>query len=484
MKLSPVILWFRHDLRLQDNPAFSAAVARGGPIIPVFILDRAGEGSWPPGAAACWWLHHSLASLDGGLRAHKSRLVLMRGDRLDALRTLVRETAAGAVYWNRRPEPVATAHDQRVAANLAADGIEVKTFGGALLFEPQAVANQAGHPFRVFTPFWRHCRALPVEAPKRWRARDLPAPARWPRSLTLDGLKLLPAVRWDAGLTRTWQPGEKGAQARLRRFTAGELDTYAEGRNRPDREGTSRLSPHLHFGEISPRQVWAAVRRQEKKSPSLPPGRAVQAFLGEIGWREFAGHLIHHFPATPREPLRAEFTWFPWRKNAAALRAWQRGCTGFPIVDAGMRQLRHTGWMHNRVRMIVASFLVKDLLIPWQEGAKWFWDTLVDADLANNTLGWQWTTGCGADAAPYFRVFNPVLQGKKFDPDGAYVRRWVPELAPLRANFIHAPWETPPEVLARAGVELGTTYPRPIVDHRLARAEALAAYEQMKQLCG
>jgi deoxyribodipyrimidine photo-lyase len=484
MNLSPVLLWFRQDLRLQDNLAFNAAVARGGPIIPVYILDRAGEGHWPPGAAARWWLHHSLAALVDGLRAHRSRLVLVRGDSLQALQALVGATAAGAVYWNRRYEPVAAARDQGIAVALAAGGLEVKSFDGGLLFEPQAVTNKAGRPFRVFSPFWRHCRTLPVAAPTRWQARDLPAPARWPRSRTLDELELLPAVKWHADLARTWRPGEPGAHVRLKQFAARSLDAYADSRNRPDRDGTSRLSPHLHFGEISPRQVWAAVRRQEKKSASLPSGRGRQVFLGEIGWREFAGHLLHHFPDTPAEPLRAEFRMFPWRRHAAKLRAWQRGRTGYPIVDAGMRQLWHTGWMHNRVRMIVASFLIKDLLIPWQEGAKWFWDTLVDADLANNTLGWQWTTGCGADAAPYFRVFNPVLQGRKFDPDGLYVRRWVPELVSLRSTCIHAPWEAMPEVLAGAGVKLGRTYPWPLVDHRAARAEALTAYEQMKQLHG
>jgi deoxyribodipyrimidine photo-lyase len=270
----------------------------------------------------------------------------------------------------------------------------------------------------------------------------------------------------------------------LRRFAARALGKYAERRNRPDLEGTSRLSPHLHFGEISPRQVWAAVGRRQRNSLAVSSGRAGQAFLGEIGWREFAGHLLQHFPATAEQPLRAEFAEFPWRKNAAALRAWQQGRTGFPIVDAGMRQLWQTGWMHNRVRMMVASFLVKDLLLTWPEGAKWFWDTLVDADLANNTLGWQWTAGCGADAAPYFRVFNPVLQGRKFDPDGAYVRHWIPELAALRTNFIHAPWEASPEALARAGVKLGTTYPWPMVDHRAARAEALTAYERMRGSAG
>jgi deoxyribodipyrimidine photo-lyase len=479
MKPAPVIVWFRLDLRLQDNQALQAAVARGGAVVPVYILDDAGEGRWVPGAASRWWLHHSLAALDASLRERGSRLVLARGDSLRVLRSLARSTGAGAVHWNRRHEPAIQKRDERVAAALAAAGLEVRVFDGALLFDPATVRNQAGGPFQVFTPFWWRCRQLPVARPRRLRAKILRAPGRWPRSLDLAALRLSPVVVWDSGFAAAWRPGELAALRLLRRFVARRLAAYADARDHPALAGTSGLSPHLHFGEISPRQVWAALR-----SPAGgvgPAGRGAQVFLSEIGWREFAYHLLHHFPRTPEEPLRVEFRAFPWRRNAAALRAWQRGRTGYPIVDAGMRQLWHTGWMHNRVRMIVASFLVKDLLLSWRAGAAWFWDTLVDADLANNTLGWQWTAGCGADAAPYFRVFNPVLQGRKFDPHGDYVRRWMPDLARLPPRFIHAPWEAPAAVLIRAGVKLGRNYPRPIVDHGAARDAALDAYDRIRR---
>ncbi len=481
--MSSAILWFRQDLRLQDNPALQAAVARGEPIVPVFIFDEAGEGRWPAGGASRWWLHHSLVALDASLREHGSRLVIARGESEVILRHLIAQTGAGAVYWNRRYEPAAIARDANIKMKLAAAGVEAKSFNAALLHEPHTIANKAGGPYQVFTPFWRHCLTLAVAAPLKLGAGKLAAPAAWPSSLATQALGLLPRLAWDAGFAATWTPGEAGATKRLRAFVTRAMTAYSDRRNVPGIAGTSELSAYLHFGEVSPRQIWAAVQGASKDSGVFPPSKGAAVFLNEIGWREFAHHLLFHFPRTPEQPLREEFGRFPWASDPGnkKLRAWQRGRTGYPIVDAGMRQLWHTGWMHNRVRMIVASFLVKHLRLPWTLGAAWFWDTLVDADLASNTLGWQWSAGCGADAAPYFRVFAPVLQGEKFDPDGAYVRRWVPELAKLPAENIHAPWAAPLHVLAEAGLTLGENYPHPIVDHASARNEALAAFKALRQ---
>jgi deoxyribodipyrimidine photo-lyase len=480
--VNPSIVWFRQDLRLQDNPALHAAIARGGPIVPVYMLDDVGERRWVPGGASRWWLHHSLAALDAALRERASRLILRRGEAADELEAIVQATGAAAVFWNRRYEPAAIARDAAIKARLAANGIEAKSFNGALLNEPHTITNKQGRPFQVFTPYWRHCLTLPVAAPIKLTAAELPAPARWPRSLELAELELLPTIPWDAGLSAVWQPGEEGAAQRLKAFAARAMENYADSRDFPGRTGTSMLSPSLHFGEVSPRQIWAAVKALAKDSGVFPPSNGARVFLAEVGWREFAHHLLFHFPTTPVSPLREEFARFPWAEDpdGKKLRAWQRGRTGYPIVDAGMRQLWQTGWMHNRVRMIAASFLVKHLRLPWTHGAAWFWDTLVDADLASNTLGWQWSAGCGADAAPYFRIFAPVLQGLKFDANGDYVRRWVPELARLPADHIHAPWEAPMHVLAEAGVRLGETYPPPIVDHGKARDEALAALKQLR----
>jgi deoxyribodipyrimidine photo-lyase len=477
---TPTIVWFRQDLRLQDNPALTAALQRGGAVVPVYIHDDAGEGDWPAGGASRWWLHHSLASLDAGLRARGSRLVVATGESGAVLRSLLKQTGANAVYWNRRYEPAAIARDKALKAELLAAGVEAKSFNAALLFEPHTVQNKAGGPFQVFTPFWRHCQTLPVDVPVKLPAGNFPAPTKWPAPAALAELALLPKIKWDTGLAAAWAPGEEAALKRLKKFTTGAMADYDDRRNAPGVDGTSALSPHLHFGEIGPRQVWAAVRALSKESGVFPANRGGQVFLSEVGWREFAHHLLFHFPQAPTKPLREDFARFPWRKNAKQLRAWQKGLTGYPIVDAGMRQLWATGWMHNRVRMIVASFLVKHLRLSWQEGAAWFWDTLADADLANNTLGWQWSAGCGADAAPYFRVFNPFLQGAKFDPEGDYVRRWVPELAKMPAEFIHQPWEAPLHVLAQAGITLGKDYPQPLVDHGEAREAALAAFKTLR----
>lgn len=490
--MTPSLLWFRRDLRLQDNPALHAALARGGPVIPVFVLEdehgaadrspAAQLNGSRPGGASRWWLHHSLVALDESLRERDSRLVLTRGDPTHVLLKLAAAVGAGAVFWNRRYEPAAVARDTGVRAACAAAGLEVKTFGAALLNEPDAIANRQGRPFQVFSAFWRHCLTIPVSAPVKLPTGPLPIPTAWPDSLTLAELELLPRVHWDAGWERLWSPGEAAARQRLARFVGDSIDRYDEERDFPGCDGTSRLSPALCFGEISPRQIWAAVRARARTTGVFPPSNGARVFLTELGWREFGYHLLWHFPHTATRPLRSEFERFPWADDPGdvQLRAWQRGRTGYPIVDAGMRQLWQTGWMHNRVRMVVASFLVKHLRLPWTHGAAWFWDTLVDADLASNSLGWQWSAGCGADAAPYFRVFAPVLQGQKFDADGTFVRRWLPELARLPDKHVHAPWTAPSEVLAAAGVRLGDNYPWPIVDHAAARQAALDAFHSLR----
>jgi deoxyribodipyrimidine photo-lyase len=479
----PSIHWFRLDLRLADNPALEAAVSRSGPVVPVYIHAPEEEAPWAPGGASRWWLHQSLRALDKDLRQVGSRLVMRRGPTLETLRSLAKEAGAGAVFWNRRYEPAAMARDAKVMEALRSDGFEVESFGGALLHDPQTIQNQSGKPFQVFTPFWRHCLSKPPPGEPLPKPGKLPALKRWPESLPLAALALEPKIGWAESLRAAWQPGAAGAQAQLKRFIREALLSYDEDRDRPDLPGTSRLSPHLHFGEISPRQIWHAVRRRAEgianAGLALPDWHKSQ-FLTEIGWREFAHHLLYHFPHTAEQPLRPNFARFPWRVDPAWLRAWQRGATGYPMVDAGLRELWTAGWMHNRVRMIVASFLVKDLLISWQEGARWFWDTLVDADLANNSLGWQWTAGCGADAAPYFRIFNPVSQGEKLDPHGTYVRKWCPELAKLPDKWVHRPWEAPDQVRQQAGVELGRSYPEPMVRHAIAREVALEALAGLK----
>jgi len=444
----PTLLWFRQDLRLSDNPALAAALERRGPVIPVFIWAPEEEGAWPPGAASRWWLHQSLASLSGALEKRSARLIIRRGRTLDMLDRLLTETGADAVLWNRRYEPAAIARDREVKSALRASGFAAESFNASLLFEPWTIRNNSERPFQVFTPFWRAClsRSLPPvspEVPKR-----LPSPKEWPVPLAIADLGLEPAIDWAGGLREVWQPGEAGARSQLRRFLREALAGYPGNRDRPGLAGTSRLSPHLHFGEISPGEVWRAVAGMVDGNP-----KASEAYLRQLGWREFAYHLLYHFPETPHQPLREEFAAFPWKMHPEHFKAWKRGTTGYPLVDAGMRELWHTGWMHNRVRMVVASFLVKHLLIGWQAGAAWFWDTLVDADLANNTLGWQWVAGCGAHAAPYFRIFNPAIQAEKFDPAADYIRRWVPE-QPARPL---------------------------IVDHAAARTRALGALASIKK---
>jgi len=480
MGMASTIVWFRQDLRLSDNPALQEGVASKLPIVPLYIDDSAEieEAYSRPGGATKWWLHHSLMSLDTELKKQGSRLIVRRGSPEQVLTKLIDEVSAERVCWNRCYEPQSIERDKGLKQALGKRGIDVLSRNGALLVEPWEIQTRTGGPYQVFTPFWRAMKeravAEPLAAPRKLRA-----PEEWPHSLSIGELKLLPRIKWDAQFYENWKPGEAEAKRELDRFLKRGIREYKEDRDRPDHLGTSRLSPHLHFGEISPRQVWHTVCAALGENPAKP--NVGEPYLRQIIWREFAMHLLYHFPRTVTEPLRREYSRFPWQEDPDKLRAWQLGRTGYPIVDAGMRELWSTGWMHNRVRMIAASFLVKDLLIPWQAGAEWFWDTLVDADLANNTLGWQWVAGCGADAAPYFRIFNPVTQGMKFDPDGEYVRRWVPELKGLGGKAIHVPWEASPNELQNAGVTLGETYPERIVDHGEARNLALQALQQMKK---
>ena len=469
------VVWLRRDLRLSDNPALDAAVARGGPVVLAWVHAPEEEGESAPGAAARVFLHGALRAVSESAAARRGRLVLRRGPSVGALADLARETGADAVFANRVRDPGFVSRDERVVAALKGKGIDARLFEDGVLFPPETLASSSGNPFRVFTPFWKRCLAQPPPASPLAAPRAISSPSRPPRSLPLAELGFLPSVPWDAGIRDAWPAGEGPAAERLSRFLDDAVGAYPDDRDRPGAEGTSRLSPYLHFGCIGIRQVWHAA--QSRAAVDAAPGvmRGTEAFLRQLGWREFAHHLLVHFPETVRSPLYPRFAAIPWRDDPGALAAWREGRTGYPMVDAGMRQLWATGWMHNRVRMIAASFLVKDLLLPWTEGASWFSDTLADADLANNTMGWQWVAGCGADASPFHRVFNPALQGMKFDPCGEYVRRWLPELAGLPDRWIHRPWEAPASVLSDAGVTPGKTYPRPVVDHAAARLRALAA---------
>ncbi len=463
--MTVAIVWLRRDLRLFDNPALHAAIRAGHAPLLVYIHAPQEDAPWQPGGAARWWLHHSLLALSSDVEERGGCLLLRRGPSKQVIDSLIAESGAVAVYWNRLYEPASRERDSAIKADLRARGIDAQSFAGHLLREPFAIKTGAGEPYRVFTPFWRNlAQRLDSNAP-------LAAPTSLPRisvdSESLDSWKLLPSIRWDHGFSERFSPGERGAAKSLDVFLDSAFEHYANGRDLPDRRGTSGLSPHLHFGEISPRRIVHRLTAQ-----STPAQRQLaEPYLRELGWRDFAHHLIYHFPHLPTDPMQRAFEAFEWAAiDAGQLRAWQQGRTGIPIVDAGMRELWQTGWMHNRVRMIVASFLTKNLRFHWLEGARWFWDTLVDADLANNTQGWQWTAGCGADAAPYFRIFNPVSQGERFDANGAYVKRFVPELAKLPAKAIHQPWVV-------GGV---SGYPQPIVDLKSTREAALSAFALMR----
>lgn len=467
------ILWLRHDLRLHDNPALVWATGRGA-VIPIYIDDHRADTSSAAGGASRWWLHHALADHAAHWAGHGIQLIIRQGDPLNILQDVIRVSGANAVTWNRCYEPYARSRDEIIKSTLRGQGIEVTSHNASLLVEPWEVKTGAGTPFKVYTPFSKACFARAIPQPVPTPETFTPVAVDIPNT-PLEALKLLPTKPdWSQGLAQEWEPTSKAAHTMLHNFLDERLEDYKIDRDRPDRAGTSRLSPYLHFGQISPRTLWRHTQNYIATTPEATEGGT--CYQRELLWREFSYHLLYHFPDLPHKPFNARFDNFPWRTDEEALRRWQKGQTGYPIVDAGMRQLWQTGWMHNRVRMIVASFLVKDLLIPWQAGAAWFWDTLVDADLASNAASWQWVAGSGADAAPYFRIFNPTLQGKKFDPSGHYIRRYVPELAALSDRLIHEPWNASPLELRQVGIMLGHHYPLPMVDHAKARDAAMQAY--------
>lgn len=475
MTSSPALVWFRLDLRRNDNPALYHAYESGRPIIPLYILDKDEQMSdWPMGAASKLWLHHSLQSLNDSLN---SNLVLRTGSAADIIPAIAAEYDVQDIYWNRCYEPWRIKRDKDLKATLKDDGRAVHSYNAGLMFEPWDTRKDDGTPYRVFTPFYKKACVERYGAP----AEPLPAPTRLSYVSdidrpAIDTLDLLPDIPWHKQIEPHWTPGEDGAQKRLDDFLENGLKQYKTGRNHPDRTNVSRLSPHLHFGEISPRDVWhrAATVKVAKGLET-----DTDCFHSELGWREFSYHLLYHFPTLPSENFQTKFDQFPWRDSPDDLARWQKGQTGYPIVDAGMRELWQTGYMHNRVRMIVGSFLVKHLMLHWKHGEDWFWDTLLDADLANNSASWQWIAGSGADAAPYFRIFNPITQGTKFDPDGHYTRRYVPELKDLPNKYLFEPWAAPDHILAEAGVALGTDYPEPIIDHKAARQRALDGFSSL-----
>ncbi len=478
------LVWFRRDLRLDDNPALQAALDAGDTPLPVYLHVPAEDAPWSAGAASCAWLRRSLLALDADLRAIGSRLVLREGpSSLKLLSELIQLTGAHSLHWNRLYEPAAIARDTAINKSLRRQGIEARSHDAALLIEPWTVATAQGTPYRVFTPFWRNARSQltlqPVsETPARLPPIDAQletAGSEWSMPAVARINQALPAPEsaWDRNFWSQWSPGERGAHEMLDAFIEGAAGHYSAQRNFPGRIGSSRLSPHLHFGEISSRQI---VQRLQSATWTPTQEKSIDAYIRELGWREFANYLLFHFPTSAQSDFNPRFRDFHWADpDPHLLQAWQHGRTGVPLVDAGMRELWQTGWMHNRVRMVVASFLTKHLRVHWLHGARWFWGTLVDADLANNTLGWQWTAGTGADAAPYFRVFNPVLQARRFDPKGVYVRRWLPGFSELPDSALFEPWRFPDLLQQHA-----PDYPRlPIVDLATGRAQALAAYAKV-----
>ena len=472
-------MWFRRDLRLDENPALAAAhAASNGQVICLYILEDTTDGR-ALGGASKWWLDKSLRALRDSIESIGGTLVFRAGDSKSVIDEIVTQTGVKSVFWNRRYEEAGRDIDAAIKTHLKAMNVHAESFNGSLLTEPWTQTTGSGGYYKVYSPYWRAVQAnyqMPTPIPTPEHLRQVPVV-----SDDLEAWALHPSKPdWSEGFDSSWQPGEVGAKSRLTRFLDGSVSAYKDNRNRPDLEnGTSGLSPHLSFGEICPAQIWRATKDRQNSGEIKEAGAHI--FLSEVVWRDFAYVLLFHNPDLATENFKSDFDLMPWREDAEHLKAWQKGQTGYPIVDAGMRQLWHTGWMHNRVRMIVASFLTKHLLIHWRYGEDWFWDTLVDADPASNSASWQWTAGSGADAAPYFRVFNPITQGVKFDETGDYVRKWCPELARLPRKYLYQPWEAGPLILREAGIKLGETYPHPIVNHKDGRQRALDAYETLKE---
>lgn len=468
-----ILYWHHLDLRLSDNPALYWACQQKQPVLPIFIYDDQEGKPFPIGSASKWWLHHSLNKLQESYKAQSTQLLIRQGDTLTHLLQLVEKYDVNTVCWNRDRNPILRKRDEKIINELKAHDIRVHIESADLLYDHDIIRNKSGKPYAVFTPFWKNClkEYIPV------KPKPMPkVPAfKSKEKTTIDSLNLLPEKSWDQAFYNLWEIGEESASKKINAYLKNDVHGYSKDRDFPSIDtGTSKLSTHLHFGEISPRQIWYMMI--EKGFKEADP------FLRQLVWREFAHHFITHFPSAIDTSWHQRFKNFPWQTNKAWLKAWQKGQTGYPIVDAGMRQLWTTGWMHNRVRMIVGSFLVKHLLIPWQEGSHWFWDTLIDADIANNTLGWQWIAGSGPDPAPYFRIFNPYLQSAKFDPLGTYIRQWVPELQDAPTSILHDPTKATEKELRNCGIELGSNYPHPLVDHKSARDKAMQAWHQSKYI--
>lgn len=480
--MDTVIFWFRQDLRLNDNPALHAALKHARQVIPLYIYTDDESGSWPLGGASRWWLHYSLLALNTDLEKLGSRLITRAGSSNSILLELARQTGASEIFCNALYEPDHIKRDERIKHELQQHDIQWHSYHGNLLCAPGHVRNKSDQAYKVFTPFYRYYLKHGFDTRLTSKPKQFTAVDKGVKSIKVQSLQLLPSIKWYTHFSNDWHPGEQGAKTRLQQFCHQSLEHYPVNRDIPATDGTSHLSPHLHFGEISPRQIIAALDKTVASSPKPGLGNARDALIRQLIWRDFAHHILVHFPHTADKPFNPTYENFPWKRtHKSFLKAWQQGNTGIPIIDAGMRELWLTGYMHNRVRMIVASLLAKNANLHWINGARWFWDTLVDADLANNSMNWQWVAGCGVDAAPYFRIFNPVTQGKRFDPDGEYIRRWIPELTNFPNHYIHEPWIASVDIQQQAGIIIGKDYPQPIIDISTTRKQALENYNRYRQ---